>query len=294
MEFAADWLQPACAGLMNIALALLVGSALFFRRLPENVLLVYARVGLLLFGLALLGDMVAGTAAMSDSAPTASAVWLMLTQTQAGHLLALALFGALVLLAALCLPRPGAARHGLYVAGVLLLALSRAASGHAGDEGFFSAAVFVHSLHIIAGTSWVGAVLVYVLLRGGIAHGQPAALAQELSDIATLALLTVAGTGLIDFSRSLAMAASMSNVPVTALGRDFWLSPYMQLLALKLGAVGTAVALGGLNRWIQLPRLNQGKTEAVIAFRRIASVEVVILVFVLVLAAKLGATMPGE
>ncbi len=103
---------------------------------------------------------------------------------------------------------------------------------------------------------------------------------QRLSQVAALALTLVVVSGLFNVWRILD-AAQVS------------FGAYEQRLTVKLIVVGLAAALGAWNRWIALPRLLQGDASARKPFELSLSAEAVLLVLVLLLAARLGSTMPS-
>ncbi|RKF38344.1 copper resistance D family protein [Paraburkholderia fungorum] len=135
----------------------------------------------------------------------------------------------------------------LALAGV---ALARSHSGHPVDAGPFSLPVWVDWLHLLAISAWVGLVVVtaYVvaplLLRApATERAISAAFIQSLSDAATFALIVLFVTGAYNGWRGVGSPASLPD------------SAYGQLLLLKLGLVLVAAALGGHNRFVEMPRL---------------------------------------
>lgn len=239
-------------------------------------------------------------ALMSDSAllDASPAVWSMIEETGFGHAW---LVGALFTLCIVVLSRLRSGRDARYdgaiwaaLAGV---ALARSNGGHPVDAGLFSLPVWVDWLHLLAISTWVGLVLVttYVVMPRVLdapASQSPASAAfvQSLSDAATYALLILFGTGLYNGWRGV-------NAPA-----DLWTSTYGQMLLLKLVLVLIAAALGGHNRFFEMPKLMSMlktplQTPPAAMLRRfgmVLHVESLVLVGALMVAAVLASSpLPG-
>lgn len=183
---------------------------------------------------------------------------------------------------------------GLALAGV---ALSRSNAGHPVDAGLFSLPVWADWIHLLAVSAWVGLVLVttYVVAprffdAPDTEQANSAAYVQSLSDTATLALLILFVTGAYNGWRGVDSPSGL------------WESAYGQVLSLKLGLVLVAVALGGHNRFFEMPKLlaalkNASSTSPAPTLKRFAAVlhvESVVLAGVLVAAAALvSSPLPG-
>jgi putative copper resistance protein D len=289
MELAATWIQPLCAALLTIALAAAVGAAVLRAALPLPVSSVrlggIARRACALLGLALAVYLCAGTVAITETgiADLPASLWLVLTQSHFGAMIWVASAAWIMLMAATAgLAWPG--RNSLFLLGLAGFALARAATGHAADHGFISFAVLTHTAHVLAATAWAGSVGISVLLTSDWSSWQlqqRTALAHRLSEVATLALLVVVGSGLFNVARTLGHASHP------------WGSEYAWILLAKLCAVALAAGLGLRNRWYWLERLDRDQVAAAKGFRRVLLVEAVVLLLVLALAAKLGTTMPA-
>jgi putative copper resistance protein D len=184
---------------------------------------------------------------------------------------------------------------GLALAGV---ALARSNGGHPVDAGLFSLPVWVDWIHLLAISAWVGLVLVttYVVAprffnAPGSEHVNSAAYIQSLSDAATLALVILFATGAYNGWRGVRSPDDLLE------------SGYGQILLLKLALVFVAAALGGHNRFFEMPRLlaslkNASSTSPVKPLKRFAAVlhiESVVLAGVLVAAAVLvSSPLPGS
>jgi copper resistance protein D len=290
MEPVAGWMQPLCAVLLNLALAAAVGVAVLRAAVSAPAasgrLAGITRWACVLLGIGLAAYLCAGTVAMTASsiADLPAAVWLVLTQSHFGAMIWVALAAWIVLMAttaSVALPL----RNSWFVVGLVGFALARAATGHAADQGFISFSVLIHTAHVLAATAWAGSVGICVLLTPEWSNWQlqqRSALAHRLSEVATLALLVVVGSGLFNVARTLGQAGNP------------WGSDYAWILLAKLGAVAIAAGLGLRNRWYWLARLDRDQLAGAEGFRRVLLVEAVVLLGVLVLAAKLGTTMPAQ
>lgn len=177
------------------------------------------------------------------------------------------------------------------------VALARSNGGHPVDAGLFSLPVWVDWVHLLAVSAWVGLVLVttYVvaprfLNAPGSDRVNSAAYIQSLSDAATLALITLFATGAYNGWRGVRTPGDLLE------------SGYGQILLLKLALVFVAAALGGHNRFFELPRLlaslkNASLTSPAKPLKRFTAVlyiESVVLAGVLVAAAVLvSSPLPG-
>ncbi|AHI67346.1 copper resistance D family protein [Burkholderia thailandensis] len=130
------------------------------------------------------------------------------------------------------------------------VALARSNGGHPVDAGLFSVPVWIDWLHLLAISAWVGLVIVatYVVVprladaRGG-ERRNGAAFVQSLSDAATFALVVLFSTGAYNGWRGVGASANLFG------------SAYGQVLLLKLALVALAAALGGHNRFFEMPAL---------------------------------------
>jgi len=182
----------------------------------------------------------------------------------------------------------------LALAGV---ALARSNGGHPVDAGLFSLPVWADWVHLLAISAWVGLVLVttYVVAprffnAPGSEHVNSAAYIQSLSDVATLALVILFATGAYNGWRGVRSPGDLLE------------SGYGQILLLKLALVFVAAALGGHNRFFEMPKLlaslkSASSTSPVKPLKRFAAVlhiESVVLAGVLVAAAVLvSSPLPG-
>lgn len=291
VDFAADWLQPLFGTWIDVALAACVGVAIMRDAVSANATARLSHLAwraVILLGVGLVAYLCVATVAMTDTSipDFPDSLWLVLTQSDFGSMIwvAAAAWIALVLGARLSnLPNAGPHLAGwLYLAGLIAFSYARAATGHAADHGFLSLAVGVHTLHILAGCAWAGSVGISVLLTPEWRvwpMQQRKALAHRLSTTATIAVPVVAISGLINAFRMLGHSVHL------------WGSTYLWILLAKVCLVAIAVALGSWNRWFWMKRLDGGQEAAARGFNLVLSVEMVGLIIVLALAARLGITM---
>lgn len=177
-------------------------------------------------------------------------------------------------------------------------ALARSNGGHPVDSGLFSLPVWVDWLHLLAISAWVGLVLVttYVVMPPlirvpGSERRNGASFVHSLSDASTYALIVLFSTGAYNGWRGV-------NTPSNLLE-----STYGQIFLLKLALVLVAAALGGHNRFFEMPKLVSAlKSPSAAApsrpLRRFATVlqlESLVLAGVLMVAAVLvSSPLPGS
>ncbi|WP_179405526.1 copper resistance D family protein [Burkholderia guangdongensis] len=231
-------------------------------------------------------------AVMSGSplAEATDAVAAVLTESHYGIAWSVGFTGAL--LAALSRL---SARRGLplFAVGLVAWAVGKAAASHAADTGDFSVREAIHVVHLGATALWAGSVIVAatVLRRSPATHAmaeQRATFCNELSHLATAALVVVLVTGFYNVMQDTAQASA----PLFGMG-------WGRILAAKLVCVATAVALGGWNRLVVLPDLRARARQDSVAFMAAQgrfdawlSVEALVMLAVLSIAAVLGHTSP--
>ncbi|MFM0476998.1 CopD family protein [Paraburkholderia strydomiana] len=232
---------------------------------------------------------------LEEAGPAARA---MLVETDFGHAwLAGAGFMLLVVILSLVQARrPIRFKPAIWLA-LAGVALARSHGGHPIDAGAFSIPVWVDWVHLLAVSVWVGLVLVatYIVMpricRAPAAErADTAAFIQSLSDAATLALAAIFITGAYSGWRGVNAAEYL------------WTSTYGRVLIVKLALVGIAAALGGHNRFFEMPQLLTSLRETSTEFtarplKRFAAVlhvESIVLAAVLVTAAVLvSSPLPG-
>jgi putative copper export protein len=229
----------------------------------EHSLLIPARstlrrllgLALLLFFIASLLELLLRTADMSGQPLSEAYTELstVLLKTHYGHFW-LWRCGALILAAlawAFSL-HPARLRGASYSAIVALVAVvwALSAEGHAGDDGFLSAANFANGLHILGGLLWGGGILTAMLIilpRLIRADARPltAQCSLRLSALAAAALAMVIIPGV--YNAWLQIGS----------WHGLWSTTYGRLLMIKVLLVMIMAALGALNRYRYVPALQR-------------------------------------
>ncbi|WP_176042983.1 CopD family protein, partial [Burkholderia stabilis] len=256
-------LRLASVAIQNVGFAIVVGALLSSQWLARGESTWQDRVGRRLVAtlraasfVSLLASVLsfwAHCALMSDSTllDAGPAVWSMLAGTGFGHAWLVGAFFTLGI-AVLSFLRSGNETRFPFAMWVALVgvALARSNGGHPVDTGLFSLPVWVDWLHLLAISAWVGLVLVttYVVMprlldAPGSERQMSASFVQSLSDASTYALIVLFSTGAYNGWRGV-------NVPANLLE-----STYGQVLLLKLVLVLIAAALGGHNRFFEMPTL---------------------------------------
>jgi len=129
------------------------------------------------------------------------------------------------------------------------LTWSYSATGHGADQGDFSLQQWVDWLHILASSIWVGSILIFTITVPAAKSTFPVygIMAMRLSRLATVALLTILGSGTVNIVYQVEK--------ITAL----WTSVYGKLLLVKLTLVISMIMLAIINRHTSLSRLQLAK-----------------------------------
>ena len=134
----------------------------------------------------------------------------------------------------------------------ILIALTRSASGHGADAGDLSLPELMDWFHLLAASLWSGGMVAFTAVifptwfRYGEQHVKLIAdMAQRLSGLAGIALAAVLLTGLYN-----------SWIEVKTLSA-LWMSPYGNILSVKLLLVLVLIILGASNRYISVPLLER-------------------------------------
>lgn len=138
----------------------------------------------------------------------------------------------------------------LMVAGVI--AWTYSASGHAADLGDYTATQMIDWLHVLAASVWGGSLLATAIAVRPVFNRDPqaarrviATTAYRLSQMAGIALAGVIATGICNAVRQINTIS------------DLWNTAYGRILIVKLLLVFAMVALGAINRYLNLPYLRQ-------------------------------------
>ena len=230
------------------------------------------------------------TSAMSGASPYASLpmIPLVLTQSHFGAMWVVGVAAGMVALAlAFAKARGrtvGSTSAMLLSAALAVIAFAHAGITHAADAGTFSAAMLVHTVHLLSTSLWAGVVVVtaWPLQRIFVATSQSAIqYSTRVSRLAALSFLVAAGTGVANAYRGL----GESLVPLTT-------SLWGWVLCLKVLVVICVVAIGAINRFFNLRPIRAGDLRALSAFRRWLAAEAWLMIVVMILASVLGHTMP--
>lgn len=170
------------------------------------------------------------------------------------------------------------------VLGIVSVLAAFVVDGHTlgGSSPMLSAVVTL--THVVAGSVWVGGVLVlFCILNHRLREDrrvEAVDLAVRYSVLATLSLAAVALAGLV---------LTYSHVDSVS---DVWTTGWGRLVLAKLGLVAVVAAIGALNHFVVIPRLvtRSNDTGLGVALKRLIAAEIVVLVMVVALSAQLVAT----
>ena len=295
--------QVAMAALMNVAFAFAVGSALLSAWLVNDaqakiaparpawlraqrsmqasaIVLVLADLGWLLYQAAEMAGV--GLPEAFGVVPT------MLSQTHVGFGWSVAFAGALVLLLVSFARQTNVLRNALLWLAVIAIAGGKATLGHAADAGVASAAIGMHTLHVLTTSVWGGLVLaagfsVLPALGTSIARGVLIRTATQLSNVSLVAVVFVLLSGVFNAARG-------SGNSFLAIETSTW----GHVLMLKLALVALALVLGGLNRFSALPRLRRtASTMDAHTFANLLYLEALAMLGIFAAAAVLSHSVPG-
>ena len=190
-----------------------------------------------------------------------------------------ALLGLLALIAVLIAMRSRRfarlALEGAAVAAGVALYI-HVASGHAAAEGGATIQVLGQWSHVIAAAVWLGGLAALVAALRGEPQEEKSRAARRFSAAAVVALAVVFVTGVV---RSLDEVGSIDALFSTGYG---------QLVLLKVGLILVLAALGAVNRYRNVRRLDQ-ETRSL---RRIGRIELVLAVVAIAAAGGLASLIP--
>jgi copper resistance protein D len=295
--------QVAMAALMNVAFAFAVGSALLGAWLakdaqtkvsPARPAWLRAQRSLLtacvVLVLADLGWLLYQSAAMSGSSlPQAFGVIpTVLAQTHIGYAWSVAFIGALVLLLTALSSHASTLRNALLWLAVIVIAAGKASLGHAADAGVASAAIGMQTLHVLVTSVWGGLAMaaglsVLPALGTSTARGMLIRTATQVSNVSVVAVGLVLLSGIFNAVRG--SGGSLQAIQFSTWGH---------VLTLKLVLVAMALVLGGLNRFLALPRLRRtASTMDAHTFVNVLYLEALAMIGAFVAAAALSHSVPG-
>jgi len=174
----------------------------------------------------------------------------------------------------------------------VMMALFESVTSHAGEDGLWSAANLINTVHLISTLVWGGAVIVYALLvvpdlRRRNEGRQTSMAVLRLSSLATVALALVLLSGLFNTWRQLEQVS------------DLWSTEYGQALLIKLCLVAVMMGIGAMNRFRWVPQLvdcttrtgNKDQASAQL-FQRILRIDSLVFILILIAASILGTISP--
>lgn len=167
--------------------------------------------------------------------------------------------------------------------GIALIVMSFWFDGHTVSKGFRPLHAVVNSVHLLAGSIWLGGVVMMALVvwrrsRAGRPTGA-AELALRFSPLATVSLVAVAAAGLV---MTVMVMDSFGELTGTEWG---------QILLLKVAAVGLAGVGGAYNHFRLIPALDADPDDPALLdrVRSTITAEATLLVFVVIVTAALVA-----
>ncbi len=181
--------------------------------------------------------------------------------------------------------RSGSRADILFIMGGASTAFCISAASHAGDEGPFTLDNVINTLHIIAGCLWGGAIIAFVWMRITMRRYATPAIAESavrLSTLATVALMTVIITGIINGWNRFEMLS------------ELWTSDYGITLIIKLSFVATMMAIGALNRFYVVPAIVRMQGGASQRLLRLLYIDTLLFLLVISCAAALGMQSPSH
>lgn len=155
--------------------------------------------------------------------------------------------------------------------------------GHTVSKGFRPLHAVVNSVHLLAGSIWVGGIVMMAIVvwrrsRAGRPTGA-AELALRFSPLATVSLVAVGTAGLV-----------MTVMVMDSLG-ELTGTEWGQILLLKVAAVGLAGVGGAYNHFRLIPALDADPDDPALLdrVRSTITAEAILLVFVVIVTAALVA-----
>jgi copper transport protein len=174
-------------------------------------------------------------------------------------------------------PRP----NPVAIAGVVLLVGSFLFDGHTVSEGPRWLHALINPVHVAAGATWAGGVVMLAVVLGRRSRRGVPTQAQQLavrfSVVATVALVAVAAAGAV---LSFIILDSVSEA---------WSTPWGRLLIVKVALVAVAAAGGGYNHRVLVPALDRAPHDPELSrsFRTVVTLEAVVLVAIAAVTALL-------
>jgi putative copper resistance protein D len=182
----------------------------------------------------------------------------------------------------------GMLRNALLWLAVIAIAAGKASLGHAADAGPASAAIAMQTLHVLVTSVWGGLAMaaglaVLPALGTSTARGMLIRTATQVSNVSVVAVALVLLSGIFNAIRG--SGGSFEAIELSTWGH---------VLTLKLALVALALVLGGLNRFLALPRLRRtASTMDAHTFVNVLYLEALAMIGVFVAAAALSHSVPA-
>jgi putative copper resistance protein D len=181
-------------------------------------------------------------------------------------------------------PRATSAATWLAIAGLGVLAATRAASSHASEAGDLSLAEISQYVHLLATSVWAGAIVVsaFLVVPHWPAFGVPAFwnYSRRLSRVVTWALAILLLTGVCTAWREVHGSVSV-----------LWTHTWGRILLTKVSLVVVALLLGSLTRFRCVNHPPESRRAVLMA--RLLRWEGVVMALILVVSGLLANTDPG-
>ena len=245
--------QAGSAVLLNASFAWLVGSLLARRWLAiaggaedtvEGAIRRYDLGSAGLGALASIGGMWAATAVMGgvNLSDARAMFWMMITTTDYGHAGCITLIAMMAVFVFRVVPVLGVAREWLVLAALTVFAVTRASMGHAGEDGWWTAAMASEAMHLIAIGVWAGVVFVSAWTAvGSTKLGLPLAgtsrYLESMSQAAMAAVVVIVSTGIFNAWLRIGTPSNLLH------------GLYAGAFLVKVALVGIALLLGGYNKF---------------------------------------------
>ncbi|MFV0307718.1 MAG: copper resistance CopC/CopD family protein [Desertimonas sp.] len=164
----------------------------------------------------------------------------------------------------------------------LVAVVGFALEGHSRAESPAVVAMSSDAVHLVAGAIWLGGLTVLtVLWRRSAPAAHLTAMVRRFSTAAAICVAAVTATGLV--------LGVMILPELSAL----WRTGYGRTLLIKVGLVAVVAGVGGLNRYVLLPRLRDGDRGRRSLFRLVGT-ETLLLVAVVIVAGFLVDQSPVQ
>lgn len=236
--------------------------------------------------LASIGGLWAATAVMGGVglSEAKAMFWMMITTTDYGHAGCITIVAMGAVLVFRAVPFLEAAREWLVLAALAIFAVTRASMGHAGEEGWWTAAMASEAVHLIAIGVWAGVVFVSAWTAvGSTAVSLPSAgtsrYLESMSQAAMAAVVVIVSTGIFNAWLRIGTPSNLLH------------GLYAGAFLVKVALVGIALLLGGYNKFYGM----REASKSYLGVQRVKFVlqcESILLFAVLVAAAVMTSQQP--